>query len=256
MASTSLNCLHTCIHPTPIVACTTIIPSDRHPHQKRHDTSDYVALKSLLQTSVATACFLLTNCVHLHKLLWSTNSISPSHDRLICLFCNNVMSLVAWCCVCWKKLRTLIHLFHSQCNGKPPNDAMCSGGGTPHKPSVIGRSGQVIHEATSCAKYLLSRNVPASCILKETSSYDTVGNAYYSLVIHAIPADWHRIAVVTSAFHMPRTTALFEHMYGLVQSETPPSLACRCVVRRDVQYAVYLCYHSCKQHTSDTGTGQ
>ncbi len=34
------------------------------------------------------------------------------------------------------------------------------------------------------------QGVPAEHVLKEVSSYDTVGNAYFSLVIHALPADW------------------------------------------------------------------
>jgi uncharacterized SAM-binding protein YcdF (DUF218 family) len=61
----------------------------------------------------------------------------------------------------------------------------------------------------------MSRGVRASSILKETASYDTVGNAYFSLVSHAIPAAWRRLAVVTSAFHMPRSRALYEGVYEL-----------------------------------------
>lgn len=47
----------------------------------------------------------------------------------------------------------------------------------------------------------------------QVSSYDTVGNAYFALTIHAIPAQWKRIAIVTSSFHMPRSRLLFEHMW-------------------------------------------
>jgi hypothetical protein len=42
-----------------------------------------------------------------------------------------------------------------------------------------------------------------------------VGNAYFSLSVHALPAGWRRLAVVTSDFHMPRTRALFAGIYGL-----------------------------------------
>ena len=46
-----------------------------------------------------------------------------------------------------------------------------------------------------------------------------VGNAYFALTIHAIPAGWRRLAVVTSDFHMPRTRDLFEAAAGLAGRE-------------------------------------
>ena len=68
---------------------------------------------------------------------------------------------------------------------------LCSGGGTPHVPAVLGPTGHVIHESTAYAHYLATeRDVPASCILKETSSYDTIGNAYFSIKTHVVPAGW------------------------------------------------------------------
>jgi uncharacterized SAM-binding protein YcdF (DUF218 family) len=66
-----------------------------------------------------------------------------------------------------------------------------------------------------CAEYLMQKGVPASDLLKEISSYDTVGNAFFSFVIHSVPARWREIAVVTSQFHMPRTRQLFEDIYGI-----------------------------------------
>eukprot|EP00878_Enallax_costatus_P030715 GHUV01033494.1.p1 GENE.GHUV01033494.1~~GHUV01033494.1.p1 ORF type:complete len:142 (+),score=31.45 GHUV01033494.1:214-639(+) len=54
--------------------------------------------------------------------------------------------------------------------------------------------------------------------MQEVSSYDTVGNAYFSLTIHALPSGWRRLAVVTSHFHMPRSRALFADLYQLAGS--------------------------------------
>ena len=34
---------------------------------------------------------------------------------------------------------------------------LCLGGGTPHKPAVLGSSGHVLHESTVCADYLMSK---------------------------------------------------------------------------------------------------
>ena len=36
------------------------------------------------------------------------------------------------------------------------------------------------------------QGVAPADIVKETSSYDTVGNAYFAATIHCIPAGWRR----------------------------------------------------------------
>lgn len=64
------------------------------------------------------------------------------------------------------------------------------GAGTPHKPPVIDAGGYVLHESTAYADYLVGRGVPAADLLKEAQSYDTVGNGYFSLLQHALPAGW------------------------------------------------------------------
>lgn len=92
---------------------------------------------------------------------------------------------------------------------------LCLGGGTPHKPPVLGPSGHVIHESTSCANYLRAQGVSEVSILKEVSSYDTVGNGFFALTIHSIPAGWRRCSIVTSSFHMPRSRAIFELCFSL-----------------------------------------
>ncbi|KAF5828380.1 DUF218 domain-containing protein [Dunaliella salina] len=118
----------------------------------------------------------------------------------------------------WVKRRLdLAHSLYSCQIQRPP--ILCSGGGTPHKPPVLDQEGFVVHEATRCSDYLQTEKlVPAADILKEVSSYDTVGNAYFCLSIHAIPAQWKRLAVVTSSFHMPRSRALFEHMWCIAHA--------------------------------------
>eukprot|EP00191_Tetraselmis_sp_GSL018_P007314 CAMPEP_0177607178 /NCGR_PEP_ID=MMETSP0419_2-20121207/17765_1 /TAXON_ID=582737 /ORGANISM="Tetraselmis sp., Strain GSL018" /LENGTH=287 /DNA_ID=CAMNT_0019101715 /DNA_START=12 /DNA_END=871 /DNA_ORIENTATION=- len=99
---------------------------------------------------------------------------------------------------------------------------LCTGGGTPHKPPVL-REGFVYHEGSNCADYLVSKGCQPSAVLKEASSYDTVGNGYFSLTIHAIPSAWKDIAVVTSEFHMPRSKAIFDHCYSLAEKSLAAS---------------------------------
>ena len=133
----------------------------------------------------------------------------------------------------------------------PGSKILCTGGGTPHKPPILFDNGHVNHESTVsilsfcharthreeafeklksdffllllppppflsqvCAKYLIERGVSPQSIVKETSSYDTIGNAYFSLVIHALPLRWKRVVAITSEFHMPRSKAAFRWIYG------------------------------------------
>jgi len=93
---------------------------------------------------------------------------------------------------------------------------LCSGSMTPHKPPPMARGGFNLHESTAMAEYLMREHgVPAEAVLKDTASMDTIGNAYYSLCLHAIPLMWREVEIVTSAFHLPRTKAAFEWVWGM-----------------------------------------
>lgn len=87
--------------------------------------------------------------------------------------------------------------------------------GTVHKPPPLDRYGFPILEADVCAAHLRERGVPAERILVESCSVDTIGNAYFSRVVHADPMGLRRLHVVTSSFHLERTEAVFRWVYGL-----------------------------------------
>ena len=83
------------------------------------------------------------------------------------------------------------------CPGQPwraaaagPCPIVLLGAATPHKPPVMDDRGYVLYESTAYAAYLMGRGVPAGDLLKETQSCDTVGNGYFSLLQHALPAGW------------------------------------------------------------------
>ncbi len=131
--------------------------------------------------------------------------------------------------------------------------------GTPHKPCPRDAGGFERHEASDNARYLLSKGVPASQVrarassarapllmrtplaahvvqcpsprappsqlLEESVSLETVGNAYFSRALHTDVRGLRRLAVVNNRFHMPRTRAVFEHVFSLPPRAGEPAAA-------------------------------
>jgi len=88
-------------------------------------------------------------------------------------------------------------------------------GFTAHRAPPRDELGFPITEAGAAARYLCELRVAPEFIATETSSIDTIGNAFFSRVIHAEPRGWRRLTVVTSKFHLERTRAIFEDVYSL-----------------------------------------
>jgi vancomycin permeability regulator SanA len=87
--------------------------------------------------------------------------------------------------------------------------------GTTHKAPDRDEYGYPIDESSIMANYLIDRDIPKSKIIKETWSFDTIGNAYAALTHHAIPKNLRKILIITSDFHMPRTKAIFDKVFSL-----------------------------------------
>ncbi|HYP07631.1 MAG TPA: YdcF family protein [Bryobacteraceae bacterium] len=100
---------------------------------------------------------------------------------------------------------------------------VCLSAGTVHRPPPLDPEGYPWLESVAGAAYLLARGVPPERIQVEASSYDTIGNAYFAKLLHVDPAGWRDLVVITSEFHMPRSRAIFEWVFGL----TPERYAMR-----------------------------
>jgi uncharacterized SAM-binding protein YcdF (DUF218 family) len=87
--------------------------------------------------------------------------------------------------------------------------------GTVYKPLSRDERGYPIFESSAAAAYLLAHGVAPRRILTETISYDTIGNAFFGRVIHVDPRRLRRLLIITSQFHMARTRAIFEWVFGL-----------------------------------------
>jgi uncharacterized SAM-binding protein YcdF (DUF218 family) len=101
---------------------------------------------------------------------------------------------------------------------------LCLSAGTILKVVPRDGAGFPVFESIAGARYLASKGIPATAIFTETSSYDTIGNAYFARVIHTEPLGWRRLRVITSAFHMARTRAIFQWVFGLHGGDTPYTL--------------------------------
>ena len=97
---------------------------------------------------------------------------------------------------------------------KPPlPKVLCLSAGTAHAPQLLSPSGLPVWEATASAAHCLRGNAslglpgvaPPTDVLVETTSYDTIGNAYFARVGHTDVAGWRRLLVITSDFHMERS---------------------------------------------------
>ena len=121
----------------------------------------------------------------------------------------------------WSTLRfdaaVRIHnMFESFARGVSPT-IVVSGGGSPHvAPWVVteGAAPHVVHESTEGCEYIRGRGY-AGPLMKEVSSYDTIGNAYFVRMLFVEPAAWTNIIVITSRWHMPRTQRIFDYVMGL-----------------------------------------
>ena len=88
-------------------------------------------------------------------------------------------------------------------------------GGTVHKAPPLDPDRFPYFESRQAAAYLASAALDPGRILTETSSYDTIGNAYFSRVLFADPLGLARCCVITSQFHLARTRAAFQWVYSL-----------------------------------------
>ena len=138
-----------------------------------------------------------------------------------------------------KKKTSTLHFRTPSANPRTPIAIL--GAGPPHKPPPHDpRSGRELWECTAGARYLRdahgldlgggegargkgpSTAAALPSVLKETASYDTVGNALFALTTHALPAGWARLAVVTSSWHAARAAAIFDRVFGLASRAFRP----------------------------------
>lgn len=115
---------------------------------------------------------------------------------------------------------------------------ICLSAGTFHKPLPRDDAGFPVYESVVAAQYLREAGIAEERLLFETSSYDTLGNAYFARTVHTDPLKLQRLNVITSEFHMPRTRAIFEFIFSDRFSAGPYSLSFESVSDEGLDEAV------------------
>lgn len=119
---------------------------------------------------------------------------------------------------------------------------LCLSAGSAHVPQLMSADGLPIWESTSSAAYLKKTHGIEANVYVETTSYDTIGNAYYARTSHTDVNGWRRLLIVTNEvrtcihselqnntdivgvltnifylaqFHMERTKEIFVWIFGM-----------------------------------------
>eukprot|EP01102_Stenamoeba_stenopodia_P009286 TRINITY_DN2739_c0_g1_i3.p1 TRINITY_DN2739_c0_g1~~TRINITY_DN2739_c0_g1_i3.p1 ORF type:complete len:236 (-),score=27.27 TRINITY_DN2739_c0_g1_i3:3-710(-) len=122
-------------------------------------------------------------------------------------------------------LATKIYSKHQQTFPNNSEVIICLSGGTAHKPNYVDSEGYHVFEATLAADVIANSGlVPRDRIYKEWASYDTIGNAYFTRVMHTDIKNWRRLLILTSRFHMERSKAIFEWVFSLDPPSNPYQL--------------------------------
>lgn len=99
------------------------------------------------------------------------------------------------------------------------NVFICLSAGSPHVPLQLDDQGRAIWESRRGGEYLNEKGIPFERILLCSSCWDTIGNAWFSRVLHVEPAGFESLLIITSDFHMQRTKAIFEKTFQLKRKQ-------------------------------------
>ncbi|CAM9585554.1 unnamed protein product, partial [Heterosigma akashiwo] len=109
-------------------------------------------------------------------------------------------------------------------NGPPKILAISAG--TAHLPQLLSADGLPVWESTASASYLIKElNIPGEDVYCETTSYDTISNAFFTRTNFCDIAGWNKILIITNEFHMLRTRYIFDWIMNVpdLRSTVPPN---------------------------------
>lgn len=108
-----------------------------------------------------------------------------------------------------KRCHYAAQVYASVENPKPSILALSAG--TAHLPQLISSDGLPVWESTATASYLMKiYDVDPGHIYVETTSYDTISNAFFARTNFCDIASWKQLLIITNEFHMERTKLIFD----------------------------------------------
>lgn len=106
---------------------------------------------------------------------------------------------------------------------------ICLSAGTAHLPQFITpHNGLPLWESTASAAYLMQHPeypVPEQYVFVETTSYDTISNAFFTRSTFTDINGWRRLLVVTNEFHIHRSKAIFDWVFSTTREGNDSSTA-------------------------------
>ena len=131
----------------------------------------------------ATLMAALVLCAVPTSLLMLSKGTSGKYDAVIVLGGGQLADFIPPPHVLLR-LQRAAQMYHSAPPGRRPV-IITTSRGTPHKPSPHDASGFEIDEADCQARFLMTNlSIPASAILEENMALDTIGNAYFTRLLH------------------------------------------------------------------------
>ncbi len=99
-------------------------------------------------------------------------------------------------------------------SSRPPPKILTLSAGTAHLPQALSTDGLPIWESTASAAYLIHElGIPSQDLFVETTSYDTISNAFFARLNFCDIVQWKKLLIITNEFHMGRTKLIFDWIF-------------------------------------------